>query len=164
MAIREHLGGWSEYRAASCVLLFAGMSQEPDLLPLLEAVGEGYPANGRKFCFPKVSGEEIEVYEVGGRGELISGRYGIKEPDPARALRVAVRSIDLVLVPGVAFGMRGERVGRGKGYFDRFLPGLRPGAAVVGTCFCCQIFESLPLETHDFPMKYIVCEQGMREF
>ena len=68
-------------------------------------------------------------------------------------------SPDLVIVPGLAFDPTGARLGRGKGYYDRWL-GANPAVKTLGVCFSCQILEKLPAEPHDAHVDAILTEQG----
>lgn len=87
---------------------------------------------------------------------LPPGRLGIPEPRDGRP--VAPEEIDLLIVPGVAFDRRGRRLGRGAGYYDRFLPLLRPETIKVGPAFSEQIVPEVPVEKHDVPLDLIVTE------
>lgn len=88
---------------------------------------------------------------------LRQGPHGIWEPaEPLRASRAA---IEVVLVPGLAFDIRGGRIGYGAGIYDRLLAQLRPGVLRVGVAYDCQVLrEPLPQEAHDALMDYIVTE------
>lgn len=71
-------------------------------------------------------------------------------PDPS--------TFDLVIVPGVAFTERGDRLGRGGGWYDRLLPQLRDDCATVGVAFDIQVLPELPVERHDRPVRLVVTE------
>ena len=89
-------------------------------------------------------------------GQLALGRWGIWEPtDEAPLLRDYSR-LDLVVVPGVAFSSDGKRLGRGKSFYDRFLP-LVPRAAFVGVCYPCQVVEQIPADPWDIGMDIVCC-------
>ena len=83
------------------------------------------------------------------------GAFGIAEPGPA-AEECLPQEIDLVVVPGVAFTADGARMGRGRGYYDRYLsqPALR--ATKVGVCYAHQLCDGLPTEPHDVAMDAVV--------
>ena len=72
------------------------------------------------------------------------------EPDPA--------TIDLVVVPGVAFTAAGHRLGQGGGWYDRFLTGLRPGVTRIGVCFAECLVDDLPTEAHDVTMDRVITD------
>ena len=88
--------------------------------------------------------------------DLAIGAYGIEEP--TGALFTDYATIDLVIVPGVAFDRDGNRLGRGKGYYDRLLPRI-PSAYKVGICFPFQIVEEVPAEPFDIRMDEIITQQ-----
>ncbi|BCJ87183.1 5-formyltetrahydrofolate cyclo-ligase [Effusibacillus dendaii] len=103
--------------------------------------------------------------------ELTAGPYGIREPDMHVQLAaghlnalpdaLSVQELDVVIVPGVAFDRKGGRLGYGGGYYDRFLPQLRPNALKIGIAYQLQMVEQLPMETHDIPLDLIVTEKSV---
>lgn len=93
--------------------------------------------------------------------DLHPGMWGIREPHPEKRRPVSPKEIDLVLVPGVAFDTRGNRIGFGKGYYDRLLPELRKDARTVGLAFSCQIVEKIKAEEHDVKISLLVTENGV---
>lgn len=111
---------------------------------------------------PCCRGEEIIPLTIYSLDELKTGAFGIKEPslelqdDPLR--HIPKDQIGLVLVPGLAFDVNGHRLGRGKGYYDRFLAQLEPETHLVALAFECQIFESIPSGPQDRPVDVIITE------
>jgi 5-formyltetrahydrofolate cyclo-ligase len=87
---------------------------------------------------------------------LVRSEIGVLEPDPDRCPQQDAREIDLVLVPGLAFTKSGQRLGRGGGYYDRFLANLSPEVETLGIALPCQIFETLPTEPHDIPVRRVL--------
>lgn len=75
------------------------------------------------------------------------GPYGIHEP--ASKSPVSLKRLDLVIVPGLAFDKKGNRLGRGKGYYDRFLKLLKAKTVTVGLAYDFQILPSVPVQGHD---------------
>ena len=69
------------------------------------------------------------------------------------------QTVELVLAPGVGFDAAGNRLGHGKGYYDRFLPQLLPGVPVVGVCYDWQVVDAVPVDEHDRPMDVLVTER-----
>lgn len=84
-----------------------------------------------------------------------TGAYGIMEPEgPAFT---AYDDIDLIITPGVAFDVNHNRLGRGKGYYDRFLQQMRQTHAYkIGVCFPHQLVDSIPVTAYDIPMDEVV--------
>ena len=108
-----------------------------------------------------VSGEEmiLEVRELAQMlpsEQLAPGRWGIWEPTDEAPLLSDYSRLDLVVVPGVAFSSDGKRLGRGKSFYDRFLP-LVPRAAFVGVCYPCQVVEQIPADPWDIGMDIVCC-------
>ncbi|MEK7269404.1 MAG: 5-formyltetrahydrofolate cyclo-ligase, partial [Planctomycetota bacterium] len=85
---------------------------------------------------------------------LVPGPFGIPEPPEGQVLPPA--AIDFAIVPGRAFAPDGSRLGRGGGYFDRFLPLLRKDAILAGVAFDEQIVAALPREIHDVAVRLVV--------
>lgn len=92
--------------------------------------------------------------------DLAPGFYGIPEPGPGALRPVEPREIDLLIVPGVAFDLRGNRLGYGGGYYDRFFERLRPAVPLVALAFELQLVPRVPVDPWDRPMDWIVTEKG----
>jgi 5-formyltetrahydrofolate cyclo-ligase len=136
--------------AVGTVAAFFPLPGEVDLRPLLQELA----AAGR-LALPRVGPQGLSLHRVGDLAGLSSGPLGLREPDAA-APRLAASELSVVLVPGLAFTLRGERLGRGKGYYDRLLADLPPRAATIGVGFACQLLAALPLESHDICLKAVV--------
>lgn len=93
--------------------------------------------------------------------DIHAGTWGILEPQKDRIRPLPPLEIDLVIVPGVAFDYKGNRLGYGRGYYDRFLPKIRDGVLAVGLCFDCQIVESIPTDEYDIKMSLLITENGV---
>ena len=89
-------------------------------------------------------------------GQLALGRWGIWEPTDEAPLLSDYSRLDLVVAPGVAVSSDGKRLGRGKSFYDRFLP-LVPRAAFVGVCYPCQVVEQIPADPWDIGMDIVCC-------
>jgi 5-formyltetrahydrofolate cyclo-ligase len=142
---------------AKTVALYAANAHEPDLGALWEKRGD------RVFCFPRVegdraTGERLVFYRVDAAAELLLSRWGLFEPPVDPACELDPGQIDLVIVPGVAFTAHGERLGRGRGHYDRFLALLAPHANTIGLCFTSRLLPSLPTESHDRRMDQVIAE------
>ncbi|HEY0939326.1 MAG TPA: 5-formyltetrahydrofolate cyclo-ligase [Steroidobacter sp.] len=96
-------------------------------------------------------------------------RYGIAEPDPHHAEVAAVRRLDLVLLPLVAFDTQGWRLGSGAGFYDRSLQHLREGRRwrrpkLIGVAYECQRVARLQPNRWDVPLDGVVTERGLQRF
>jgi len=118
-------------------------------------------ADGKVFAYPRVTGDRLDLFRVTSLYELQPGAWGIREPaaDPANAL--APESIDLIVVPGVAFTRHGARLGRGGGFYDRLLSWLPPHTCKMGVCFDFQLLPELPMDPHDMHVDCIATESGI---
>ncbi|MDR1755402.1 MAG: 5-formyltetrahydrofolate cyclo-ligase [Culturomica sp.] len=109
---------------------------------------------GKKcFLLPCVKGDTLELRRFDGREKLSPGE-SFAIPEPAGRLWEEPSAIDLIIVPGVAFDKKGNRLGRGKGYYDRILK--TSTAYKIGVCFSFQLWGSVPVEAHDIPMDYVI--------
>lgn len=148
----------SDFKKSGVVAAFASIRGEIDTYPILE----GVLAFGKKLALPHVSKDKTQLrfYEVKDLNALTPGEFGILCPEPVHA--VAMDKIDLILVPGLAFDLKGYRLGFGKGYYDRALPNLRPNALSVGLCYSFQLVDSVPAGTHDIPVKALLHEKDFK--
>lgn len=132
-----------QWQEARVVMLYNALPDEVDLTILMKHVWK----EKKRVLLPKVVNEaEMEVRMVNPDTPFTTGAYGIDEPDGSTFHDFL--SIDLVLVPGMAFDGRGHRLGRGKGYYDRFLSRL-PRAFKLGVCFPYQLLEAVPTDSFD---------------
>lgn len=154
-AILCHVLSTSAYQNARTVFCFVGREDEIDTRPLLERV----LADGKRLCVPLCVGKGImECRAVTDLSRLACGRYGIWEP-PADAPLVIREDIDLTIVPCVGAASDGRRLGRGGGYYDRFLSGYRGRTLLL--CRGVLLREDIPREPHDILVPHLVTEEGI---
>jgi 5-formyltetrahydrofolate cyclo-ligase len=119
----------------------------------------------KRFCFPVMDLEkkELKAFEVKNlESDFVRGPYGIKQPDTKRTKEVDIKDIDLVVVPGLAFDYQRNRLGRGGGFYDRFLKKLSPPTKRVGVAFDFQILERLPIHlAFDEKVDIVVSEHSV---
>lgn len=151
--IVENLRSLPEYRQAKKVLLYCPIKGEPDLTPLFEEV-----ISEKELILPKVNGEELKLYKVETPSCLSVGAFGILEPTKGK--EVSPQELDFVVVPGVAFDLRGYRLGFGKGFYDRLLKKTR--ATKVGVAYSFQVLERVPNDAWDVPVDIILTEKFIR--
>jgi 5-formyltetrahydrofolate cyclo-ligase len=109
----------------------------------------------KQILLPAVQGETMIFLPYQGEETLREGAFHIMEP--AGAAETAFAEPELIIVPGVAFDRQLNRLGRGKGYYDRFLS-AHPAPA-IGVCFQFQLFDRIPADRHDRQMTWIVTEE-----
>ena len=135
--------------AARTVAAFMPLGDEP---PLREAVERW--AECKRVVVPKVEGDDMRFYDFRAE-QMSSGAFGIDEPQSS--VLCPPEQIEVMIVPAVGFTRRGARMGRGRGYYDRYL-GVAEAAHIykIGTCFACQLVDELPTEPHDVAMDRVV--------
>lgn len=149
---RELLSSRSEWRAARSVLFYAPMAEELDVWPLVsEALGAGKRVGLPRFVPENRAYLACEVRNLD--LDLRPGHFGIREP-AAHCAAFSLKSLDLILVPGVAFDLQGRRLGRGKGYYDQLLAGVR--GVKCGVAFDRQIVGEVPVTPRDILMNCIL--------
>ena len=124
----------------------------------------GALAEGRRIAVPVIQRRHrLAAAEIRNMGVDLRrrGSFGIPEPKTHSRRRVGPKALDLVVVPGIAFDRSGQRLGRGKGYFDRFLVKVPPEVPRVALAFGFQVLQRLPTEPHDQPVSAIVTERGV---
>ena len=116
---------------------------------------------GKALVLPKVNTvtRELELYRVTDvDAQLAPGVLGIREPVPQSCAAARLEEVDFILLPGVAFGRDGARLGYGGGFYDKLLAGLRHTPALVAAAFAMQIVEGVPQEATDRKVEWLVTE------
>lgn len=117
-------------------------------------------ADGKRVCVPVVTTPaDIVAAEITSMEDFAVGRYGIRTA-PAGAPKINPEMLDLILVPGVAFGLDGSRMGMGGGFYDRFLP-KAANALRMGIAYEELITQAVPSENHDVTMHFLACESRL---
>lgn len=138
------------FQKAKTVMLYYPIHHELDLRPLLTKY-----AGQKTFLLPVTHRRSIEVRPYEGEEMMKKGRFGVPEPQTP----TYKGSIDLILVPGVAFDEHRHRIGRGGGYYDKFLKGQLL-ATKVGVCYSFQLRKhSIPHTIKDHKMDIVICPQ-----
>lgn len=109
----------------------------------------------KKLLLPLIVGDDLRLLLYEGPESLKPGPFGILEPK-ADGIEVPKNEIDLIIVPGVAFDKDKNRMGRGRGFYDRLLSTLN--APKVGICFGFQLIPQVPVEPFDKKMDYVITE------
>jgi 5-formyltetrahydrofolate cyclo-ligase len=144
-----------QYLAARSIALYSASQNEVDTGTILDDA----LAAGRQVYFPKVSRRGVpEFVQIFSPGDLVVGRFGIAEPTGLNVLSPEDCGGLTVFVPGVLFDRRGHRLGRGGGWYDRALAQFGNRGFFIGLAYEIQIVESLPVESWDQTVHYVITE------
>lgn len=116
----------------------------------------------KSVYIPYCDGDVLRIFRLENWEQLERKSFGLLEPKNQFIENgdTEVPSIDLTIVPGVAFDTNLNRVGYGKGYYDRLLSLTVPGSYRLSIAFAEQVFESVPTDEHDIPMHEILTQDG----
>lgn len=104
----------------------------------------------------------MEMSILSSLAQLEQNRYGIRELPKQLQKIIPAKEIDLCLLPGIAFDLYGNRLGFGSGYYDRYLLKIRPYVKRIALAYECQLYpNTLPTDSHDLPMDYILTEKQL---
>jgi len=159
--ILQRIARLPEYRNADSLMFYVATGDE---VRTQEALSDAL-AGGKRVIVPYCSGQELELFELHSLDELAPGSFGVLEPRaelrglPGR--RPSPKELDVIIVPGVAFDRRGARLGRGKGYYDRFLAAVPTTTVLIAPAFECQLLPKVPIGPHDVMMDVVVTERAV---
>jgi 5-formyltetrahydrofolate cyclo-ligase len=154
-AIRANLAALVAAVRPDTVCAYLPMAGEPGGVPLPQLPGV------HRVLLP-VLRPDLDLDWAAYPAPLISGRYGLAEPDGPRLGVGAIAEADLVIAPGLAVSTDGVRLGRGGGSYDRALARVSPSALVVVPLYDGELVEWLPAEPHDRPVDAVVTPSGVR--
>ena len=139
------------FQKARTVLLYSSLPDEVQTSILLQ---RWYTM--KQLLLPVVEGDNLVLKQFTDTSSLQSGKFGILEPQDGAPF-TNYETIDLAIIPGVAFTLDGKRLGRGKGYYDRLLSkSAFKNVFKVGLAFSCQVLPFLPMESHDESLDLIL--------
>jgi 5-formyltetrahydrofolate cyclo-ligase len=136
-----------EFQQAKHILCYWALPDEVNTALLIRAWEKE-----KQFYLPVVKNNELVIKPYSSSNKLLSGAFAIQEPQTDT--EVALSTIDLVIVPGVAFDTLGNRLGRGKGYYDRLLS--QEKRTTIGIAYAEQLYETIPTELHDVKMDIVL--------
>lgn len=157
VAVCRRVQGLEQFQHASTVMMYMPLPSEVDILPLAISCFQA----GRTVCVPDVNWERKEIRPV----EITSIADDVMELDehgiriPREGGIILPTQIDLVLIPGIAFDTQGNRLGRGAGFYDRFLRRLSRDAATVAAAFDEQVVDDVPIGPHDICVQVLVTDR-----
>jgi 5-formyltetrahydrofolate cyclo-ligase len=143
-----------EIQKAKTVLFYASLPGEVDTFAMILKAIE----LKKHICLPIVVETQRKMIPTltNNVADLKRGPCGTLEPRYDDSLEVSLKDIDAVIVPGLAFDKSNNRLGRGAGYYDRFLSGLPSTTTTIGLAFDFQVTDRLPVEEHDVPLSYVI--------
>lgn len=157
LAACDRLTALDAFLHASVLMLYMPLATEVDVTPVALRC---FQLN-KTVCVPKVDWHrrEITPVEVASFDDRVMDidEHGIRTPRSGRAVSPSL--LDLVVVPGLAFDAAGHRLGRGGGYYDRFLARLRPSSTKIAIIFDCQMIDAVPSIEHDVPVDIVVSDR-----
>jgi 5-formyltetrahydrofolate cyclo-ligase len=147
------------YLHSRSVALYCSMQNEVET----EAIRDHALVTGKNVFFPRFGPKDssLELIRIGTASEFSQGRFGILEPTGETRLAGRDREGLVVFVPGVAFDLIGNRLGRGKGWYDRLIKKDLGGATVVALAYDFQIVEAVPAEEWDQKVHYLITERSV---
>ncbi len=165
------------FSSADIILSYMATETEADPFRLSSAALAAFKMLAFPVCAKR--GKKMDFYFVHGASDgegflsqFTKSRYGILEPQPLPSARLSLPPVRakniLVIVPGLSFSLKGDRLGHGAGYYDRYLEDLKLKALehdcklnLFGFCFDCQIRKGLPFEDHDVPMDFLLTQSAL---
>ena len=147
------------YAASACVILYAAKDHEVST----ELIFAHAIASGRRVFYPRVIAQshDLSLVRVHHLAQLQRGAFGILEPTGAELARNDELERALICVPGVSFGLAGQRLGRGGGYYDRLIAALAPETVTVGLAYSFQVLDRLPESPLDRRLGLIITESAV---
>lgn len=143
-AICESIERTAQFKNAGAVYVYLAQNNEASCERLIKAAF----AAGKRVAAPVCrGGGRMNFWFFEADDPLSTGMFSIKEP-PQRVMAVPAGG-DIMIVPGLAFGADGSRIGKGGGYYDRYLAGISQGVFTVGAALSCQMAEALPQKDTD---------------
>ena len=146
----------SEFQTAKIVACYVNNGSEVETKPIIRNI----LSSSKKVLVPTVTGERDLVFsELRSLEELVTGTFGILEPQPDLTRPRSLETVNLAFIPGIVWDSEGYRVvGWGKGYFDAVLEKLPSWATSIGLASEQQVVERVPREEFDLPVDLIVTE------
>ena len=157
-SIAAHIAEMEPYRSASVILAYMNFGAEFESeIQVRQAL-----ASGKILLLPKVNTamRELELYRVEDVDmQLAPGAYGIREPVVERCKQLMkLEEIEFILLPGVAFGRDGARLGYGGGFFDKLLARMAHRPVLVAGAYSMQLVANIPMEANDRRVDWLVTE------
>ena len=157
LQIKTKLFSLDAFKKAKCVCFYVSLPTEVETRGMIDEA----LVLGKRVLVPltNLENKELSLYEIKNRqNDLKKGAHGIMEPVPENTRLANLEEADCLIVPGIAFDKRNHRIGRGEGYYDRFLKKLSPRVSKIGLAFSCQVVQEIPTEAHDVRLDMVLTD------
>ena len=145
-----------EYKDAANVLIYADYNNEV----VTDGIVDKAIKDGKRVYMPKVFGEDMKFYAIKCLEELEHGAFGIREPKENLELQFFEAPATICIMPLASFDLFGNRVGYGKGYYDRYLSRVSVQHR-IGLAFSCQKVEEITADEFDQKLDFVITENGI---
>ena len=142
------------YRNTDVIFTYVSFSTEPETRELIRRSLENGKKTAVPYCIPETS--IMKFYYIESEKNLRAGSFGIYEPVPEECEEATEKS-GIIIVPGLAFDVKGYRTGYGKGFYDRYLPGFQ--GEKIGICYSSCMRKCILHDTFDVRVNYIITEK-----
>lgn len=149
--IFKNLIAIDEFQKGNVFFVFKSMMSEP----ITDCIIQYCFKNGKRVFVPKINNDTMDLVEVFEDTKYRVNFYGIAEPKSHNVIKDL--NVDINIIPLLAFNIDCNRLGHGKGYYDKYLKGCK--GLKIGLGFECQKVDNLPIEKHDIPLDYIISEK-----
>ena len=149
------------FRCAAAVLLYAPVGNEV----ATNLIFDDARSAGRPVYYPVAdpAAHSLDFHAVRSPDDLRRGHFGVPEPGDGERFDPERDAPAVIFVPGLAFSLSGQRLGRGGGFYDRFLASTGQGVTAVGLAYSFQVLERLPQEPWDRRLAYVVSERAVHD-
>jgi len=151
-SIKKSLEEFVEYQEAETVFFYVSFGREVDTTGLIKDA----LSSGKYVVVPYYDGKSYSISYLTDFNDLEPGRLGILEPKKDKIHEADLESIDVMIIPGLAFDKQGNRVGYGEGNYDNFMKNTC--AMKIALCYNFQLFEDVPHKEHDVPINMIITQ------
>ena len=159
-SVLAQLESLEQWKRAEIVLAFLSMKDEIDTSPIIKAAME----QGKILALPRVAGKDLVFYQIAYlERDVAPGAFGILEPlieVPEIDIKTISEHHSVALVPGLAFDKENFRLGRGKGFYDRFLASAGDSLYKIGIGYGFQLVEKVPREPHDKALDLVITSRS----
>jgi len=154
-AVSDGVFSWLSARLPGTVSAFLSMAGEVDISSLFDRLP------GWRWVLPRVEADRTMTFRDRDLPREVH-RFGMEQPIDAGTV-IPIHEIDVYLTPGLAFDLRGGRVGNGAGFYDRILARRRTDSVAMGITVDSRVFDHVPMDSHDQRLDWLATESGVKE-